>query len=69
MVCSTCHSRKMRRIMRKGFLRVKLAPLFGYYPWRCSVCRKEELLKVRGYEKRSSHTVDQLSQTSAQSAD
>jgi hypothetical protein len=55
--------------MRKGFLRVKLAPLFGYYPWRCSVCRKEELLKVRGYEKRSSHAVDQLSQTSAQSAD
>ncbi len=61
MVCPKCQSHRMHRIRREGFLRVNLAPLFGYFPWRCSVCRTERLLRTRG-ARRSSHesTVQRL---------
>ena len=52
MVCMKCQSHRMHRIRREGFLRVALAPLFGYFPWRCSVCRSEKLLRTRGKRKR-----------------
>ncbi len=51
MVCSKCQSHRMHRIKRQGFLRVRLAPLLGYFPWRCSVCGTEQLLKARGVRK------------------
>lgn len=53
MFCATCQSYRMRRIKREGFLRLKVAPLFGYYPWRCSVCGTVRLLKARGVRKRT----------------
>jgi hypothetical protein len=48
MICAICQSHRMRRISRKGLLRKVLAPLFGYYPWRCSSCFTEFMLKSRG---------------------
>jgi hypothetical protein len=53
MVCMKCQSHRMRRIKREGFVRVWLAPVFGYFPWRCSVCRSEQLLKARSYRKQT----------------
>ncbi len=47
MVCLKCQSHRMHRIKREGVLRVWVAPVFGYFPWRCSVCRSEQLLKAR----------------------
>jgi hypothetical protein len=41
----------MHRIKREGFLRVKLAPLFGFYPWRCSACGTEHMFRDRGERK------------------
>ena len=48
MICTNCKSSRVRRIKREGFLRKKLAPLFGFYPWRCSNCGTVQMLKMRG---------------------
>ncbi len=53
MICTRCKSLRMRRIKRQGFLRKMLAPLFGYYPWRCSTCGTVQLLKARGQRTRA----------------
>jgi len=52
MECPECHSSKIQRIKRKGFFQTRLASIFGYYPWHCSECRKDHLLKARGVRKR-----------------
>jgi hypothetical protein len=59
MVCPKCQSHKMHRIRREGFLRENLAPLFGYFPWRCSVCRTEQLLRERGGQRSSQESTSQ----------
>ncbi|MGA3080644.1 MAG: hypothetical protein ABSD44_04590 [Terracidiphilus sp.] len=51
MICSKCQSHRMRRMKREGFLRKVLLPLLGFYPWRCSYCQEEHLLRVRGKKK------------------
>jgi hypothetical protein len=48
MICTNCKSYRVRRIKREGFFRIKLAPLFGFYPWRCSNCGTVQMLKMRG---------------------
>ena len=52
MMCPECQSHRIRRLTRRGFFRARLAPLFGYYPWRCSSCGTEQLLRARGERKR-----------------
>lgn len=52
VACPDCGRPKMRRMTRLGFLQEKLWPLFGYYPWKCRVCRKTRMLRYRG-KKRS----------------
>ena len=42
----------MRRLGRAGFLQAKVFPLFGYYPWECSICRRKRLLRLRGKRRR-----------------
>jgi len=32
MMCPKCHSSKMHRLRREGFLERKVVPLFGYFP-------------------------------------
>lgn len=56
MLCPMCHGQKLRRIKREGFLHTKLAPIFGYFPWRCSSCGKMQLLRIRQEWKHSEDT-------------
>jgi len=48
MQCPECSRGEFRRTSRKGFLEKNLYALFGYYPWKCPVCRFRTLLKSRG---------------------
>ena len=45
--CGRCGSDRVYRIQRVGFLREKIFPLFGVYPWECRLCRKDVLLRKR----------------------
>jgi hypothetical protein len=51
--CPKCHNFSMRRIGRSGFLQEKIFPMFGYYPWECTKCKLEKLLRHRGPRKSS----------------
>lgn len=55
MVCPKCKSPRIHRVKREGFVRVKLAPLFGYFPWECAACGKKQLLRTRGKRSSSHH--------------
>ena len=64
MVCASCESYRMRRIKREGFLRERLAPLFGYFPWRCSNCGAIQMLRSRGEQRHSRDAANQLTEAS-----
>lgn len=68
MICANCQSHRMRRIPRKGFLRKLLAPLFGYFPWRCSNCQSVFMLKSRGKKRSTQEADDALGQTPSPSS-
>ena len=42
----------MRRVARKGFMQQRIYPLFGYYPWHCSNCRTEFMLRKKNHRRR-----------------
>lgn len=46
--CPECGSPYVRRVRREGFLQTRIYSRFGYYPWECAICRKTNMLKVRG---------------------
>jgi ssDNA-binding Zn-finger/Zn-ribbon topoisomerase 1 len=48
LVCPACGHEQLARIARRGFLRKKLYPILGFYPWECAMCRKEFLIRKRG---------------------
>ena len=48
LVCPACGHEQLARIARRGFLRTKVYPLLGFYPWECAMCRKEFLIRKRG---------------------
>jgi transposase-like protein len=56
--CPRCDSENLRRLRRKGFLQGKIYSKFGYYPWRCTKCFSDFLLKRRGSRRR--HAEPQL---------
>jgi hypothetical protein len=35
------------RIARRGFLRSRVLPILGLYPWQCAVCRRQYLVPRR----------------------
>ena len=45
--CTRCGSDRVFRLFREGFLRKKIYPLFGYYPWKCRICGAEMMLRKR----------------------
>jgi hypothetical protein len=47
MVCPKCLCNRMHRLRRTGFVELKVAPFFGYFPWRCSDCKIELFLRER----------------------
>jgi hypothetical protein len=55
MKCPKCRIEGLYRIERHGFLRRKIWPLFGLYPWECKHCRKVTLLRSRGVRQSTPH--------------
>jgi len=53
MDCKNCGSR-LRRLPRKGFLLLKVYPIFGYYPWECPICRVPVMMKKQHQRKSQS---------------
>jgi predicted RNA-binding Zn-ribbon protein involved in translation (DUF1610 family) len=45
--CPHCHQQHLMRIARKGFLRNRIYPIFGLYPWQCVICGKQYLMRKR----------------------
>ena len=45
--CKRCGSDRLFRLFRKGFMREKIYPLFGYYPWKCKICCEEMMFRKR----------------------
>ena len=45
--CRKCGSDRVYRVEREGFMQEKIYPLFGYYPWRCKICRVHVMLRKR----------------------
>jgi ribosomal protein L37AE/L43A len=66
LTCPHCRREQLARIARRGFLRQKLFPAFGFYPWECSMCRRQFLLRKRGgvYRKSSQKSSPVQEQTS-----
>ena len=50
--CPRCGSNYMKRMKRTGFLQSRVCAIFGYYPWRCTKCLGNFLLRKRGQTKR-----------------
>jgi hypothetical protein len=51
MVCRECGATTLRREDRRGFLQLKIFPLFGLYPWECVMCRKVRIYRRHLAEK------------------
>jgi len=50
--CPRCGSEHMKRTRREGFLKRRICSIFGYYPWRCTKCLGNFLLKKRALPRR-----------------
>jgi DNA-directed RNA polymerase subunit RPC12/RpoP len=50
--CPRCGSEYMKRTRREGFVQEKLYSIFGYYPWRCTKCLGNFMMKKRGMHRR-----------------
>jgi predicted RNA-binding Zn-ribbon protein involved in translation (DUF1610 family) len=46
--CPCCGQKEMARVSRRGFLRERILPIAGLYPWQCAMCGEERLLRRRG---------------------
>jgi len=54
MKCRKCKwAGDLIRMKRAGFLEQKVYPLFGYYPWKCSICGVKRIIKFRGDRRRT----------------
>jgi hypothetical protein len=58
--CPECGSDRPRRLERKGFLQMKVYPVFGYYPWMCGACKTSFLARKR-YRRKSKRTEEYIS--------
>jgi DNA-directed RNA polymerase subunit RPC12/RpoP len=47
IACPGCGHRALYRCQRKGFLQSRCYPVFGFYPWGCTCCRRTCLLRLR----------------------
>ena len=55
--CPECGADRVYRIERRGFLRRRVYPIFGFYPWQCKECGYEVVLRKRN-RKRRKHTAE-----------
>ncbi len=56
--CRACGAKRLRRILRQGFMQLRIYPLFGYYPWECAACRKIVMLRKRHQRRRSARPAE-----------
>jgi hypothetical protein len=47
VLCPNCGNNHPRRMERKGFLQMRVYPLFGYYPWVCGACKSTFMARKR----------------------
>ena len=52
LVCQTCRTQTLHRIARKGFMQRAIYSRFGFFPWKCSMCKTVQLIKNRGKRSR-----------------
>lgn len=52
VLCPRCGSEYMKRLRRVGFLQGKIYSVLGYYPWRCTKCLGDFMLRRRGAPRR-----------------
>lgn len=45
--CPQCRQQQLARIARRGFLRNRIYPIVGLYPWQCAICGKQYLIRKR----------------------
>jgi len=45
--CPECGGDGPRRLERKGFMQMRVYPLFGYFPWTCPNCKSSFMLRKR----------------------
>jgi transposase-like protein len=50
--CPRCAGNHLKRKRRESFFERRVFSLFGYYPWKCSMCGGSFLLKKRGLKLR-----------------
>jgi DNA-directed RNA polymerase subunit RPC12/RpoP len=50
--CPRCGGAHMKRMRREGFFKRRICWIFGYYPWRCTKCLGNFLLKRRALPRR-----------------
>ena len=53
MICQKCGASTLRREERRGFFQLKVFPLFGLYPWECTICREVGMYRRQFAEKRT----------------
>jgi len=58
--CPRCKSTRIARVKRSGLLQRFVFHRFGLYPWECSNCRKNFLLKNRGKLKQRRRTTGEV---------
>jgi DNA-directed RNA polymerase subunit RPC12/RpoP len=56
-LCPLCEHKSLKRKPRKGMLHRWISPIFGYYPWHCSTCGGNFLIKKRGKSRKRSSAV------------
>ena len=54
--CPRCSAEHMKRTRREGFFKQRVCAAFGYYPWRCTKCLGNFLLKRRALHRRRRQT-------------
>lgn len=56
--CPECGGDRMYRVERRGLLRRRVFPIFGFYPWVCKGCGREVLLRKRNRRRRTRKPVE-----------
>jgi hypothetical protein len=51
-VCKHCGSGHLRRLNRRGWAQMRLLPVFGVFPWECTLCRTRTFYRDDGHAHR-----------------
>jgi hypothetical protein len=51
LYCKHCGSNQIFRIFRRGYLQETIYPMFGFYPWKCKVCHRSMMFRMRKWSR------------------